>query len=110
MIQFALGFMLGLVVDAIWWNSNVNKYEKKFFSVLEHFHWALISLIAYTQIHQTFLVGFAIALLTAEWSEPFQYDIKHPFSFGSDHFGKSALIGAALVAMLIVLLLIQALP
>jgi len=105
LIYLSLGFFLGLVIDTIWWETSINKYEKGV-SAIEHFHWSIILLMLYLYTNASPLIGISLALLCSEWSEPFAKSEKHPFSLGSGHFLQSAIIGIVLIVILIAMVLL----
>jgi hypothetical protein len=101
-ICLALGIFAGLLIDVAWWHTQINKYEKGIAVNLEHYHWGLILLLVYAATNLTFIVGVGIALILAEWCEPFSYETKHPFSLGSGHFTSSLLIAIALIIIIVI--------
>ncbi|MEM2233838.1 MAG: hypothetical protein QXP81_09915 [Nitrososphaerota archaeon] len=110
MIPFLLGFLFGLVLDRIWWESGASKYDKGV-AVLEHYHWGLLSwIISYfvPLIVSFFLWGLGLALVLAEWAQIGEWENGtwrrgHPFAYGSNHFASSTIIGAVLVSIVVFL-------
>ena len=113
MILLLLGMLLGLVLDRIWWESGLDKYDRKC-EELEHYHWGLISWIVSYITPLTvsqILWGLGLALVIAEWGQIGEWrDEKwrrgHPFAYGSNHFAASTIIGIVLIAILIAPLLL----
>lgn len=84
-----LGLLIGLILDIIW----IQKVDEKPgpLNVLEHYHHALwIMIVNCLFFRSEFLTAFAAALLLAEHFQ------EHPYSFRSNHFLQSTLIGAFL--------------
>ncbi|MEM3193409.1 MAG: hypothetical protein QXH97_00300 [Candidatus Bathyarchaeia archaeon] len=105
--------MFGLVLDRVWWESGLNKYEKGI-AVLEHYHWGLIAWILAYVVNVNisfFLWGVGLALVMAEWAQTGEWKDSvwsrgHPFAYGSDHFLFSTVIGLALIAVHVLALIL----
>ena len=105
-----VGVLAGLVLDRLWWESGLNKYEKGV-EELEHYHWGLVAWIAahFTPpAASSILLGLGLALVIAEWAQIGEWKDGvwrrgHPFSYGSKHFACSITIGAVLFAVLVVM-------
>lgn len=103
-----LGLLLGLLLDRVWWESGLNKYEAGI-SVFEHYHWGLLawflSYFAYGLVPDL-LRGLGAALVLAEWGQTGEWVGDkwcrgHPFAYGSNHFVPSTVIGAVLAALVL---------
>lgn len=113
MIVFLLGMLIGLVLDRVWWESALNKYEKGV-EELEHYHWGLLAwIVSYLTplIVSELLWGLGAALVIAEWAQTGKWEngrwVKgHPFAYKSRHFLKSTAIGVVLVVLLLIPLLL----
>jgi len=101
-LHWMVGVLAGFLLDRLWWELGLDKRDAKV-AYLEHYHWGLVcwilSFFAPYPVSAT-LTGIGLALIIAEWSQP------HPFAYGSDHFGTSTAIGAALTAILLILTLL----
>ena len=94
MIWFSLGFILGLILDKVWFHINYSKYEKGF-EVIEHYHFGLVCFVFGILFDLNFLFGLGLALNLAEWSQD------HFFAYHSDHFKHSTIIGLGIFAVVI---------
>jgi len=96
-ISFAIGFMIGLVLDVAWWQLNLDKSGiDKRFKAHEHYHIGLEIGIIGTILHQEILIGLMTAFVLAEWSQD------HKFALNSGHFKQSTVIGIILFIVLII--------
>jgi hypothetical protein len=89
MIELALGFILGLILDVLWWKIDYSKYEKGL-EVHEHYHIGLELGIIGVLLNQEIFIGLMMSFILAEWSQ------KNQFALGSNHFKGSTLIGIIL--------------
>jgi len=113
MIVILLGMLLGLVLDRVWWEARLSKYESGV-KELEHYHWGLLAwFLSYftPRLVSEFLWGLGAALVLAEWGQTGEWvgdrwRKGHPFAYGSDHFVASTMIGVVLAALVITPLVI----
>jgi len=83
---FVLGIILGLIMDVVWWNKSLDKYEKGF-EALEHYHFGILAGIVGLFIYPEIFFGLMLALFISEWTQT------HQFAYQSNHFKSSTLIG-----------------
>jgi hypothetical protein len=103
-----LGLFLGLLLDRVWWEARLNKYEAGL-SVFEHYHWGLLAwFLSYFTPHlvSEVLWGLGAALILAEWGQSGvwmdgEWRKGHPFAYGTKHFIPSTVIGAVLAALVL---------
>ena len=108
MILVLLGLLLGLLLDRVWWEAGLNKYEAGI-SVFEHYHWGLLAwFLSYftPSLASEVLWGLGAALVLAEWGQTGEWADErwrrgHPFAYGSDHFVASTVVGVVLAALVI---------
>jgi hypothetical protein len=108
MMLILLGLFLGLLLDRVWWELELNKYEAGI-SVFEHYHWGLLAwfLSYFTDgIVMDLLRGLGAALVLAEWGQTGEWvngtwRKGHPFAYGSNHFVPSTVIGVVLAALVL---------
>lgn len=102
---FAIGFILGLLIDVAWWNINYKKYEKGL-EIHEHYHIGLeigilgVILGAFIPIFSSIAMGLMLAFILAEWSQD------HKFALKSGHFKQSSIIGIGLFTLLVILIIL----
>jgi hypothetical protein len=109
MIVVLLGMLLGLVLDRVWWEWGLSKYESGV-KELEHYHWGLLAwFLSYFTPHlvSEFLWGLGAALILAEWGQigewgDGEWRRGHPFAYGSNHFVASTVIGVVLAALVVI--------
>lgn len=123
LVLFVFGTLASFVVDTIWWlRPSVNKYEKGGLRVHEHYHFGLELLIiaiilmkaavSYTSLEQALsnvaaiMVGAGFGFIMAEWRQIVEPKAKgivlgHPFSYGSNHFIPSTIIGVILTGIVV---------
>ena len=102
---FVVGFIIGIIIDAVWWNINYSKYEKGL-EIHEHYHIGIeigiigVLLTSVVPILSTISMGIMIAFILKESSQD------HPFALKSGHFKKSSYIGIGLFILFAILLII----
>lgn len=89
---FAIGFIVGLVLDTVWWARGFDKYDKHL-EWHEHYHVGLELGILGVILNQPLLTGFMVAFILAEWTQ------ENKFALGSNHFGTSTIVGIILFAV-----------
>ena len=102
---FAIGFVIGLLIDVAWWNINYKKYEKGL-EAHEHYHIGIevgilgLILGIFVPIIGSLSVGIMLSFILAEWTQD------HKFALKSGHFKKSSIIGIGLFTLFIILLIL----
>jgi hypothetical protein len=118
-ILFILGAFLVFLVDTWWWRIDYSKIEKGL-EFHEHYHVGLELLILgllasyVTSLVAFFPIGAGFGFIMAEWRQIVEIKGKqvkpgHPFAYGSEHFGKSTIVGIILTGIVLALLLIRSL-
>lgn len=94
-IWLFVGFFVGCVINMIWYQFRYafRRVPENIADIVEHYHWSLLLYITGVP----FLAGVGSALLI---DEALLQD--HPFSWGSNHFWISTVIGVFLFIGLLV--------
>jgi len=102
--QLVAGLWLGSVANAIWyWKWSIydarrgkplGKYRHPLTKLLEHYHWATISMILGFRLWIPALIGFGLVLLLDEALAQ-----SHKFALGSGHEIPSALIEVEIILL-----------
>ena len=85
-VAFAIGMMIGVFLDFVYFQRDFNKYERGF-EAIEHYHIGILFGVIGVIINQPILLGIMIALIFKE------SDQAHAFAKGSNHFKSSTYIG-----------------
>lgn len=100
--HFAIGFMVGLVIDVAWWYFHFDKSNlDKRFKAHEHYHIGLELGIIGTLTNQPIFIGLMVAFFLGEWTQD------HKFALKSGHFKASSVIGIVLFVILLILTMME---
>lgn len=91
---FAIGIIIGLIIDSVWWHLPYKKIEKGY-EIMEHYHFALIVGMFTVITGNPIFAGIMVALFLGEWSQD------HQFAYGSTHFKSSTIVGGLLFGILL---------
>jgi len=109
LFAFVAGLGAGLVLDVIWSRTPGMSEEETLnarwdrLHVLEHYHFGVLSMMAWLLTGWNWTLGLAAALFITEWTG----DRSHPFGVGKSHFVSSTAVGLALTAVLALLYILR---
>jgi len=102
LLLLALGYLIGVILCSIWDKFLANIYYIKrlkasLHEILEHYHWGIISITAYSFLNIDILLGLGLALIIDERMH------NNPFGIKKTYFMESFLLGLILIWIYVIL-------
>jgi len=102
LLLLALGYIIGVILCSIWDKYLaklylIKKLRASLYEILEHYHWGILCLIAFTYINIDILLGLGLALIIDERMH------NNPFGIKKTYFMESFLLGLILIWIYVIL-------